>query len=250
MMSLDCNGMAKLVKCSTLKLAQMGQYIDYYFCWLTEMISLYEHKILGYLLLGYMFLTFSILHFYFLPQKAANAEKSFEALLSHIISELSKEKTVYKMTTEETSMVRLHIITAVRRFLSLSSKTFCLFAVFHFHNRQWIGHYPKRQCSSISFNLLGRYTSQYYHLAVGWLLIKCYWCFTLQLSSSVWSPQSIEFSLQQFCLPFLRLSCLLQHHLYGDNLTGCLVCCIINIIDPILSTYTWVLSWYPVNCRC
>uniref|UniRef100_A0A8C9YD98 E3 ubiquitin-protein ligase n=1 Tax=Sander lucioperca TaxID=283035 RepID=A0A8C9YD98_SANLU len=39
---------------------------------------------------------------------------------------------------------------------------------------------------------------------------------------SVWSPQSIEFSLQQFCLPFLRLSCLLQHHLYGDNLTSCL----------------------------
>uniref|UniRef100_A0A8D3BKT2 E3 ubiquitin-protein ligase n=1 Tax=Scophthalmus maximus TaxID=52904 RepID=A0A8D3BKT2_SCOMX len=38
---------------------------------------------------------------------------------------------------------------------------------------------------------------------------------------NVWSPQSIEFSLQQFCLPFLRLSCLLQHHLYGDNLTGC-----------------------------
>uniref|UniRef100_A0A7N6AX52 E3 ubiquitin-protein ligase n=1 Tax=Anabas testudineus TaxID=64144 RepID=A0A7N6AX52_ANATE len=45
---------------------------------------------------------------------------------------------------------------------------------------------------------------------------------TSGLSSSVWSPQSIEFSLQQFCLPFLRLSCLLQHHLYGDNLTGCL----------------------------
>nr|XP_023661529.1 E3 ubiquitin-protein ligase UBR3 isoform X3 [Paramormyrops kingsleyae] len=41
------------------------------------------------------------------------------------------------------------------------------------------------------------------------------------LSSSVWSPQSIEYSLQQFCLPFLRLSCLLQHHLYGDNLAGC-----------------------------
>uniref|UniRef100_A0A8C1TJC6 E3 ubiquitin-protein ligase n=1 Tax=Cyprinus carpio TaxID=7962 RepID=A0A8C1TJC6_CYPCA len=46
---------------------------------------------------------------------------------------------------------------------------------------------------------------------------------TLVLSSSVWSPQSIEFSLQQFCLPFLRLSCLLQHHLYGDSLPGCLV---------------------------
>lgn len=37
----------------------------------------------------------------------------------------------------------------------------------------------------------------------------------------MWSPQSIEFSLQQFCLPFLRLSCLLQHHLYGDSLPGC-----------------------------
>ncbi|XP_068602543.1 E3 ubiquitin-protein ligase ubr3 [Brachionichthys hirsutus] len=39
--------------------------------------------------------------------------------------------------------------------------------------------------------------------------------------ASVWSPQSIEFSLQQFCLPFLRLACLLQHHLYGDDLAGC-----------------------------
>uniref|UniRef100_A0A8C8K502 E3 ubiquitin-protein ligase n=1 Tax=Oncorhynchus tshawytscha TaxID=74940 RepID=A0A8C8K502_ONCTS len=46
-------------------------------------------------------------------------------------------------------------------------------------------------------------------------------CFLSQLSSSVWSPQSIEYSLQQFCLPYLRLSCLLQHHLYGDNLSGC-----------------------------
>lgn len=51
-----------------------------------------------------------------------------------------------------------------------------------------------------------------------------------QLISSVWSPQSIEFSLQQFCLPFLRLSCLLQHHLYGDSLTGCLVCFIITTL--------------------
>uniref|UniRef100_A0A3P8TVA0 E3 ubiquitin-protein ligase n=1 Tax=Amphiprion percula TaxID=161767 RepID=A0A3P8TVA0_AMPPE len=75
-----------------------------------------------------------------LKKNAASSEKSFEALLSHVISELSKDKSVYKVN----------------------------------------------------------------------------------LSSSVWSPQSIEFSLQQFCLPFLRLSCLLQHHLYGDNLTGCL----------------------------
>ncbi|XP_060910406.1 E3 ubiquitin-protein ligase ubr3 isoform X2 [Labrus mixtus] len=81
-----------------------------------------------------------------LKKNAADAEKSFEVLLSHVISELSKDKSVYKVNTEETSM----------------------------------------------------------------------------LISSVWSPQSIEFSLQQFCLPFLRLSCLLQHHLYGDNLTGCL----------------------------
>uniref|UniRef100_A0A665VIK7 E3 ubiquitin-protein ligase n=1 Tax=Echeneis naucrates TaxID=173247 RepID=A0A665VIK7_ECHNA len=81
-----------------------------------------------------------------LKKSATNAEKSFEALLCHVMSELSQDRSVYKGNTEETSM----------------------------------------------------------------------------LSSSVWSPQSIEFSLQQFCLPFLRLSCLLQHHLYGDNLTGCL----------------------------
>ncbi|XP_061091060.1 E3 ubiquitin-protein ligase ubr3 isoform X3 [Conger conger] len=41
------------------------------------------------------------------------------------------------------------------------------------------------------------------------------------LSSSVWSPQSIEYNLQQYCLPFLRLSSLLQHHLYADDLPGC-----------------------------
>uniref|UniRef100_A0A8D0CWL6 E3 ubiquitin-protein ligase n=1 Tax=Sander lucioperca TaxID=283035 RepID=A0A8D0CWL6_SANLU len=75
-----------------------------------------------------------------LKKNAANAETSFEVLLSHVISELSKDNSVYKVN----------------------------------------------------------------------------------LISSVWSPQSIEFSLQQFCLPFLRLSCLLQHHLYGDNLTSCL----------------------------
>ncbi|XP_054888278.1 E3 ubiquitin-protein ligase ubr3 isoform X1 [Poeciliopsis prolifica] len=80
-----------------------------------------------------------------LKKNAQNSEKSFEALLNHVITELSKDKSVYKVNSEETTV----------------------------------------------------------------------------LSSSVWSPQSIEFSLQQFCLPFLRLSCLLQHHLYGDNLTGC-----------------------------
>uniref|UniRef100_A0AAR2JKE3 E3 ubiquitin-protein ligase n=1 Tax=Pygocentrus nattereri TaxID=42514 RepID=A0AAR2JKE3_PYGNA len=76
-----------------------------------------------------------------------NSEKSWETLLSHVISELTKARGVYESRPEE-SMVRV---------------------------------------------------------------------------SSVWSPQSIEFTLQQFCLPFLRLSCLLQHHLYGDNLPGCLI---------------------------
>lgn len=76
-----------------------------------------------------------------------NSDKSWESLLGHMISELTKAKDVYDTNSEETSA----------------------------------------------------------------------------LSSSVWSPQSIEFRLQQFCLPFLRLSCLLQHHLYGDSLPGCLV---------------------------
>ncbi|XP_017547893.1 E3 ubiquitin-protein ligase ubr3 isoform X1 [Pygocentrus nattereri] len=75
-----------------------------------------------------------------------NSEKSWETLLSHVISELTKARGVYESRPEES-----------------------------------------------------------------------------MLSSSVWSPQSIEFTLQQFCLPFLRLSCLLQHHLYGDNLPGCLI---------------------------
>ncbi|CAG09939.1 unnamed protein product, partial [Tetraodon nigroviridis] len=80
-----------------------------------------------------------------LKKNSSHAENSFEVLLSHVIAELSKDKSVYQVDPKESSM----------------------------------------------------------------------------LISSVWSPQSIEFSLQQFCLPFLRLSCLLQHHLYGDNLTGC-----------------------------
>lgn len=88
---------------------------------------------------------------------------------------------------------------------------------------QWILCFPERRWPNISTALQGRYTSQYYQRAAGKLLIKHPHCFPLQLISSVWSPQSIEFSLRQFCLPFLRLSCLLQHHLYGDNLTGCLV---------------------------
>lgn len=46
------------------------------------------------------------MHFDFLPQNSANSEKSFEALLSQVISELSKDKSVYKANIEETTMVR------------------------------------------------------------------------------------------------------------------------------------------------
>lgn len=48
---------------------------------------------------------FDTVHFDFLPQNAANAEKSFEALLSHVIGELSKDKSVYKVKSQETLMV-------------------------------------------------------------------------------------------------------------------------------------------------
>lgn len=48
---------------------------------------------------------FDIVLFDFLPQNAVNAERSFEALLSHVISELSKDQSVYKVNSQETSMV-------------------------------------------------------------------------------------------------------------------------------------------------
>ncbi|XP_041117841.1 E3 ubiquitin-protein ligase ubr3-like isoform X2 [Polyodon spathula] len=81
-----------------------------------------------------------------LKKHTPDAEKSWEVLLSHGISELSKGNRLYEVATEEMSMI----------------------------------------------------------------------------SSSVWSPQSIEYALQQFCLPFLRISSLLQHHLFGDDLPSCL----------------------------
>uniref|UniRef100_A0A4W3IXI8 E3 ubiquitin-protein ligase n=1 Tax=Callorhinchus milii TaxID=7868 RepID=A0A4W3IXI8_CALMI len=43
----------------------------------------------------------------------------------------------------------------------------------------------------------------------------------LKLGTSVWSLQSIEHSIKQFCLPFLRITSLLQHHLFGDDLPSC-----------------------------
>ncbi|XP_034641939.1 E3 ubiquitin-protein ligase UBR3 [Trachemys scripta elegans] len=80
-----------------------------------------------------------------LKKNTSNGEKSWEALLSHVISELSKGKMFEEGETEELAMV----------------------------------------------------------------------------SSSVWSPDSIECYLQQFCLPFLRITCLLQHHLFGGDLPSC-----------------------------
>ncbi|KAM4626256.1 E3 ubiquitin-protein ligase UBR3 [Discoglossus pictus] len=41
------------------------------------------------------------------------------------------------------------------------------------------------------------------------------------MHSTVWSSQSIEHYLQQFCLPFLRITSLLQHHLFGVDLPSC-----------------------------
>uniref|UniRef100_A0A8D0C5S4 E3 ubiquitin-protein ligase n=1 Tax=Salvator merianae TaxID=96440 RepID=A0A8D0C5S4_SALMN len=40
-------------------------------------------------------------------------------------------------------------------------------------------------------------------------------------SSSAWCPHSIETYLRQFCLPFLRITSLLQHHLFGGELPSC-----------------------------
>ncbi|XP_063285782.1 E3 ubiquitin-protein ligase UBR3 isoform X4 [Pelobates fuscus] len=41
------------------------------------------------------------------------------------------------------------------------------------------------------------------------------------MSSAVWSSQSVEHYLQQFCLPFLRITTLLQHHLFGVDIPSC-----------------------------
>lgn len=50
--------------------------------------------------------TFFFFFLSFCPtQNAANGEKTFEALLGHVISELSKDKCVYNMNAEETPMV-------------------------------------------------------------------------------------------------------------------------------------------------
>lgn len=46
--------------------------------------------------------------FFFFFQNTAVSEKSCEALLGHVISELSKENRVYNVNPEETAMVRRH----------------------------------------------------------------------------------------------------------------------------------------------
>ncbi|KAI0233528.1 E3 ubiquitin-protein ligase UBR3 [Lamellibrachia satsuma] len=38
------------------------------------------------------------------------------------------------------------------------------------------------------------------------------------ICQSVWSPQSVETCVQEFCLPFLRLAALLHQHMYGVDL--------------------------------
>ncbi|GAB1286409.1 E3 ubiquitin-protein ligase UBR3 [Apodemus speciosus] len=41
------------------------------------------------------------------------------------------------------------------------------------------------------------------------------------VSPIAWSPESMERYIQDFCLPFLRISSLLQHHLFGEDLPSC-----------------------------
>uniref|UniRef100_H0V537 E3 ubiquitin-protein ligase n=1 Tax=Cavia porcellus TaxID=10141 RepID=H0V537_CAVPO len=80
-----------------------------------------------------------------LRKNTCDAEKTYEALLSFVISELSKGKLYHEEGTQECSMV----------------------------------------------------------------------------SPIAWSPESMEKYLQDFCLPFLRITSLLQHHLFGEDLPSC-----------------------------
>ncbi|KAM9304950.1 E3 ubiquitin-protein ligase UBR3 [Gastrophryne carolinensis] len=41
------------------------------------------------------------------------------------------------------------------------------------------------------------------------------------VSPNVWSSQSIEQYLRRFCLPFLRITSLLQHHVFGSDIPSC-----------------------------
>uniref|UniRef100_F6Z886 E3 ubiquitin-protein ligase n=1 Tax=Monodelphis domestica TaxID=13616 RepID=F6Z886_MONDO len=102
-----------------------------------------------------------------LKKNTCNAEKSWEVLLSLVISELSKGKLYLEGETEELGMV----------------------------------------------------------------------------NSIAWSPDNIERYLQQFCLPFLRITSLLQHHLFGGDLPSCqeeeeftvLACCL-GLLPPFSQT--------------
>uniref|UniRef100_M3XNY5 E3 ubiquitin-protein ligase n=1 Tax=Mustela putorius furo TaxID=9669 RepID=M3XNY5_MUSPF len=80
-----------------------------------------------------------------LKKNTSDAEKSYEVLLSFVISELSKGKLYHEEGTQECAMV----------------------------------------------------------------------------SPVAWSPESMEKYLQDFCLPFLRITSLLQHHLFGEDLPSC-----------------------------
>ena len=59
----------------------------------------------------------------------------------------------------------------------------------------------------------------------------------LQICQSVWSPQSVEMAVQEFCEPFLRMAALVKFHLFGDqfadrrvsNRFTCILLCFINL---------------------
>uniref|UniRef100_A0A8C5R974 E3 ubiquitin-protein ligase n=1 Tax=Leptobrachium leishanense TaxID=445787 RepID=A0A8C5R974_9ANUR len=66
-------------------------------------------------------------------------------------------------------------------------------------------------------------------------------CYILNylIYSAVWSSQSVETFLQLFCLPFLRISTLLQHHLFGADIPSCqeedefaVLCSCLGLLTP------------------
>ncbi|XP_075685543.1 E3 ubiquitin-protein ligase UBR3 isoform X1 [Rhinoderma darwinii] len=64
-----------------------------------------------------------------------------------------------------------------------------------------------------------------------------------KISSTAWTLQSIEHHVQQFCLPFLRITTLLQHHLFGADIPSCqegdefvVLCSCLGILPSILQS--------------
>ncbi|XP_077128859.1 E3 ubiquitin-protein ligase UBR3 isoform X1 [Ranitomeya variabilis] len=66
---------------------------------------------------------------------------------------------------------------------------------------------------------------------------------TAKTSPIAWTSPSIEHHVQQFCLPFLRITTLLQHHLFGADIPSCqeedefvVLCSCLGILPSVLQT--------------